>query len=113
MSLAWETNAPHENAGAEPITKSEARTSQRVPMRCWAKLCCKTEAGVKTIRGHVLNMSASGVLVEALRPMAVGSEVRIHANKLLAGTAYVRRSKRRSWRFEIGLEFAAAVPYGH
>jgi len=61
------------------------------------------------MKGRVLNMSASGALVEALRPIAVGSQVRIQANELLVGTAYVRHSTRRSWRFRIGLEFATAV----
>jgi len=37
------------------------------------------------ICGRVLNMSASGALVEALKPIAVGSQVRIHANELLTG----------------------------
>ena len=79
-------------------------------MRCWARLSCETGAGRgRTMKGRVLNMSASGALVEALRPIAVGSQVRIQANELLVGTAYVRHSTRRSWRFRIGLEFATAV----
>jgi hypothetical protein len=110
MSLTWSTNPQHEVDGAELITKSEARASERIPMRCWAKLSCETEAGSgRTIRGHVLNVGASGVLLEALTPIAVGSKVRIHANELLSGIAYVRHSTRRAWRFKIGLEFAAAV----
>jgi hypothetical protein len=89
----------------------DARVSERVPMRCGARVSCETEAGSsRTINGQVLNMSSSGVLVEALRPMAVGSQVRIQANELLVGTAYVRHSTRRSWRFRIGLEFATPVP---
>jgi len=51
--------------------------------------------------------------LEALTPIAVGSKVRIHANELLSGIAYVRHSTRRFWRFKIGLEFAAAVQNGH
>jgi hypothetical protein len=61
------------------------------------------------MKGRVLNMSTSGVLVEALRPIAVGSQVRLQANELLVGSAYVRHSTRRSWRFRIGLEFATPV----
>jgi hypothetical protein len=61
------------------------------------------------IRGRVLNMSASGVLVEVLRPIAVGSQVRIRANELLTGTAFVRHATWRLWRFRIGLEFAQPV----
>jgi PilZ domain len=79
-------------------------------MCCEASLCCEAGAGrERTIRGFVLNMSSSGVLVEAPRPMAVGSQVRIRANELLVGTAYVRHSTRRSFRFRIGLEFATPV----
>jgi hypothetical protein len=64
----------------------------------------------KMMRGRVLNISASGALIEALRPIAVGSEVRIQANELLTGTAFVRHStRRRLWRFRIGLEFATPV----
>jgi PilZ domain-containing protein len=94
----------------ELIPSSDARASERIPMCCEASLCCEAGAGrERTIRGFVLNMSSSGVLVEAPRPMAVGSQVRIRANELLVGTAYVRHSTRRSFRFRIGLEFATPV----
>jgi len=63
------------------------------------------------IRGRVLDMSASGALVEALKPIAVGSQVRIQANELLTGTAFVRHSTRRSWRYRIGLEFATPLQH--
>ena len=62
------------------------------------------------IQGRVLNMSSSGVLVEVATPIAVGSQVRIQANELLVGTAFVRHSTQRSSRFRIGLEFATPVP---
>ena len=79
-------------------------------MRCGTKLSFETEAGrTRGITGRVLNMSTSGVLLEALRPMAVGSQVRIQGNELLVGTAYVRHSTRQAWRFRIGLEFATPV----
>jgi hypothetical protein len=88
----------------------DGRVSERIPMRCGARVYVETEAGQsRTIKGRVLNMSTSGVLVEALRPIAVGSRVRIQANELLVGTAYVRYSTRRTWRFKIGLEFATPV----
>ena len=110
MSVAWTNCAQHEYELVDLITASEARVSERVPIRCWAKLSFETEGGkVRIIRGRVLNMSTSGVLVEALRPFAVGSQVRIQANELLVGTAYVRHCTRRSWRFNVGLEFAKAV----
>ena len=62
------------------------------------------------IRGRVLNMSASGALVEVPRPIAVGVKVYIHANELLVGTAYVRHCTRRFWRCRVGLEFSTPLP---
>lgn len=105
MSLSWTSYELNENE-APP----DARVSERILMRCAARLSVETETGRgRTINGQVLNMSASGVLLEALRPIAVGSQVRIQANELLVGTAYVRHSTRRFWRFRIGLEFATSV----
>jgi hypothetical protein len=109
MSLSWTSYAlnKHEIADLIPV---DLRVSQRIMVRCEASLCCDAGAGrERTISGCVLNMSSSGVLVEASRPMAVGSQVRIRANELLVGTAYVRYSTRRSWKFRIGLEFATPV----
>jgi PilZ domain-containing protein len=110
MSLSWMSHELNEHQVAELITASDARVSERIPMRCGAKLSFETETGQgRTMKGRVLNMSTSGVLVEALRPIAIGSQVRLQANELLVGTAYVRHSTRRSWRFSIGLEFATPV----
>jgi hypothetical protein len=110
MSLSWTGYTQNENEEAELITSSDARVSERIPMQCGARTSVETKAGSsRTIRGRVLNMSTSGVLVEALRPIAIGSQVRIQSNELLVGTAYVRHSTRRSWRFRIGLEFATPV----
>jgi hypothetical protein len=110
MSLCWTTDAQPENDTTELITGSDPRVSQRIAMRCWAKLFCEAGAGKnRTILGHVLNVSPSGMLVEVLRPIAIGSLVRIQASEFLAGRAYVRHSTRRSWRFRVGLEFATAV----
>jgi hypothetical protein len=103
MSLSWTSYALNEN-------EADARVSERILMRCGARLSVESEAGSeRTIKGRVLNMSSSGVLLEALRPIAVGSQVRIQANELLVGTAYVRHSTRRSWKFRLGLEFATPV----
>ena len=110
MSLSWTGDAQNEHEGAELITASDARVSARILMRCEARLSVETEAGSeRTLKGRVLNMSSSGALVESPRPMAVGSLVRIQANELLVGMAYVRHSTRRSWKFRIGLEFATPV----
>jgi hypothetical protein len=88
--------------GGKNVHRDEGSTS-------WTEFF-ETRAGRnRTIKGRVLNMSTSGVLLEALRPIAIGSQVRIQSNELLVGTAYVRHSTRRSWRFRIGLEFATPV----
>jgi hypothetical protein len=110
MSLSWTSSATNENEAEGLIPASDARASKRILMRCGARLSFETEAGSeRTIKGRVFNMSSSGVLVEAPRPIAVGSQVRLQANELLVGTAYVRHSTRRFWKFRIGLEFATPV----
>jgi hypothetical protein len=54
---------------AELGLASEARISERVPIRCLAKLSYETQDGSsKTIKVRVVNMSASEVLIEALKP---------------------------------------------
>ena len=90
---------------------SESRLSQRIPVRCEAKLCYQHEDGSspKIIKVQVLNMSASGVLVRAPKALPVSAKVRIQANELLVGTAYVRRTSGSSWRVGIGLEFDRAI----
>lgn len=105
MSLSWTSYVLN-----EPAAACDARLSERIPVRCGAQLSFETEAGrSRTIKGRVLNMSTSGVLLETLRPISIGSHVRIRANELLVGAAYVRHSNRRSWRFRIGLEFTMPV----
>jgi hypothetical protein len=111
MSLSWTDCAEREHEIAGLNSAPEARLSQRVPVRCWARLSYESEDGSSnTIKVRVVNMSASGVLVEAPRSLPVGAQVRIQANELLAGTAYVRRAAWSFWRFRIGLEFARAIP---
>ena len=57
------------------------------------------------ITGRVVNMSATGVLMEALRRLPVDTQVRIYAHELPVRTALVRRSTWSSCKFRIGLEF--------
>jgi hypothetical protein len=65
---------------AELGLASEARISERVPIRCLAKLSYETQDGSsKTIKVRVVNMSASEVLIEALKPLPVATQVRIQA----------------------------------
>ena len=58
------------------------------------------------ITGRVVNISATGVLMEALRRPPVDTQVRIYAHDLPVGTALVRRSTWSSWRFKIALELS-------
>ena len=111
MSLSWTSLQNEEATATNPIGTGKARDSERIPICCPVNVSHGDESdpGRKMIRGRVLNMSSSGVLVEAPRPMAVGSQVRIRANELLVGTAYVRHFARRSWKFRIGLEFVTPV----
>src|SRR5260370_35817949 len=98
MSLSWTPAAQNEYELAELTTASDARVSQRIPMRGEAKLSFGTEAGQgRTMKGRVLNMSTSGVLVEALRPIAIGSQIPLHANHKPGGPRYCRHAARRTW----------------
>ena len=112
MSLSGTSLQSEDVAATIPIGTRADRVSERLPICCPVSLSSGDESdhGRRVIRGHVLNVSASGVLVEVVGPIAVGSQVRIHANELLTGTAFVRHSARRLRRFRIGLEFAIAVP---
>lgn len=110
MIISWTGCAENECEIAELPPTGEARLSRRFPTRCWATIAYDTENGRrKMITGRVVNMSATGVLMEALRRPPVDTQVRIYANEPLVGTAYVRHSTRRSWRFRIGLEFATPI----
>src|SRR5690349_20010012 len=113
MSLCWMSRRQNEGVpGTIPIGTRTGRVSERIPICCPVKLSYgdASDQGRQIIRGRVLNMSASGALVEAARSAAVGSQVRIQGNELLTGTAFVRHSTRRLWRFRIGLEFARVMP---
>jgi hypothetical protein len=108
MSLSWTSQQIEDVAAMTPIgTSDEARVSERISICCPVNLA---HGDKRTTRARVLNMSSSGALVEARRPIKVGSQVRIQGNELLTGTAFVRHSTRRLWKCRIGLEFARAVP---
>ena len=111
MSLSWTSLQHEEVAATNSIGTGEARDSERISVCCPVSVSYGDESDPsrKMIQGHVLNMSTSGVLVEATRTIAVGSQVHIRGNELLVGTAYVRHSTRRSWKSRIGLEFATPV----
>jgi len=109
MSVSWASQEIEDVAAATtPIgIDDEARVSERIPICCPVNLA---HGNGRIIRGRLLNMSSSGVLIEARRAIKVGSQVRIQGNELLTGTAFVRHSTRRLWKCRIGLEFARAVP---
>ena len=103
LSLASHAEEHHEML---PPT-GEARQSRRFPARCWATISYGAKNGRrKMITGRVVNMSATGVLMEALRRPPVDTQVRIYAHELPVGTALVRRSTWNSWRFRIALELS-------
>src|SRR5260370_15346205 len=53
--------APFGPPTTQLVSASDARVSQRIPMRCEAKLSFRTEAGQgRTMTSRVLNMSTSG-----------------------------------------------------
>ena len=112
MSLSWESSQNGNKAEASPVEAGEARASQRIPIRCPARLSHgeKSISSKTIIHGRVLNMSESGALIEARRPIPVGSQVRIQANELLVGTAYVRHCTRGFWTCKVGLEFSTPLP---
>src|SRR5260370_34928044 len=106
MRPPWKSLQHEEVAATNTIETGDARDSERIPICCPVNVSHGDESDPsrKVIQGRVLNMSTSGVLVEAPRTIAVGSQVHIRANELLVGTAYVRHSTRQSWKCIIGLE---------
>jgi hypothetical protein len=90
------------------LTNAELlRISERIPIRRWLKLSYRRpKGGRRRIWSRARYMSGSGVLVESLVPIGVGSSVFIHTTDLLVGTAHVRYCSWRGWRFKIGLELA-------
>jgi PilZ domain len=59
---------------------------------------------------RTLDVSATGVLVESLLPIQIGSVVRVRATDvpMLCGIATVRHCARRGLAYGIGLEFEAS-----
>jgi hypothetical protein len=102
MSLTWVSRADR-----GPIEANRRRWN-RVPIRCWLRLSYQSPSGDdRVVRGRALDVSSSGALIQALRPIRIGSRVRIvRGDGWLVGTTYVRHCSRRGWGFKIGLEFA-------
>jgi len=105
MSLMWVNRADR-----RPI-EANRRRWDRIPVRCWLRLSYQADSGGdRVVRGRALDVSSSGALIQALRPIRVGSRVRIvRGDGLLVGIMYVRHCSRCGWGFKIGLEFA--IPF--
>lgn len=88
--------------------ETDRRRWNRNPIRCWLRLAYQGPGGDdRVVRGRALDVSASGVLVQALRPIRIGSRVRIlRGDGLLVGSTDVRHCSRLGLSFKIGLKFA-------
>lgn len=91
--------------------EANRRRWNRIPIRCWLRLSYQSPSGDdRVVRGRALDVSSSGALIQALRPIRIGSRVRIvRGDGWLVGTTYVRHCSRRGWGFKIGLEFATPL----
>ena len=102
MSLMW--LSPADRWPAE----TNRRLWNRIPIRCWLRLGYQGPGGDdRVVRGRALDVSASGALIQTLRPIRIGSQVRVlRGDGLLVGSMDVRRCSRLGWSFKIGLQFA-------
>jgi hypothetical protein len=102
MSLMWVSPADR------GPTETNRRRWNRIPIRSWLRLSYESPSGDdRVVGGRALGVSASGALVQALRPIRIETRVRIvRGDGWLVGTTYVRHCSRRGWGFKIGLEFA-------
>jgi len=85
--LAWSDRAANTS-----IQKYDGRADDRVAIRWRLRLSHPNRSGVeRVVRGRALDISSSGTLVQELRPIDIGSLVRIlRGNDLLTGTPYLR-----------------------
>jgi hypothetical protein len=92
---------------AEIDIDSDRRGDKRISLRCPISLSQTSDGGrVRSICAHALDISSSGALIHASRPMSIDADVRIRGNELLVGAAQVRHCSRQGFGFRIGLEFA-------
>jgi hypothetical protein len=95
----------------DALTNAELpRIVERIPIRRWLRLSYRRANGRRGriwVRAH--DMSGSGVLVESLLPIGIGSSVFIHSTDLLVGTAHVRYCSWRGCKFKIGFELAVPL----
>jgi len=105
MSLMWV------NRDEGRMKEADRRRSQRIAIRWWLRLSCAgPNTDCRVVRGRALDLSSSGALIQILRPIRIGSLVRIvRGDGWLLGTMYVRHCSRRGLGFKIGLEFSTPL----
>ena len=81
-----------------------ARNAERILLRQTLQLVLKSGRGMIV---RTLNVSRSGMSVQSMLPVKIGSTVRVRAKTvaLLNGAAVVRHCERRGLAYKIGLEF--------
>ena len=87
---------------------TNSRLYERIPIRCGVTLLYFDSEHIKRyLPGRMRNVSGSGILVESLTPIEVGSLVYVRLRKLglLSGMARVRHCDRRRWKYGIGLQY--------
>ena len=92
--------------GLTPATNS--RLYERIPIRCRVTLLYFDSKHIKRyLPGRMRNVSGSGILVESLAPITVGSLVYVRLRKvgLFSGMARVQHCDRRKWKYGIGLQY--------
>ncbi|HKX00823.1 MAG TPA: hypothetical protein VJN43_23980 [Bryobacteraceae bacterium] len=102
MSLIWMGEAAIEPA------QEERRAANRTPVRCPLRLEFQDLHGKDhLVRVRALNVSQCGTMIQSLRPIPVGTPVRVvRGNGAPLGNTRVRHCSWRGWGFKIGLEFA-------
>jgi PilZ domain len=94
------------------MTARNHRRHHRLPYSGYVNLSwTDTRGQVKYARTKCLDISDSGLSLEAPEPIALRSSVSIRAERLnLSGSATVRYVIRLGAKFILGLELSAAVP---
>src|SRR5205823_7895167 len=84
------------------------RNAERILLRYPLDVVLKSG---RRIMVRTLNVSGSGMLVQSVLPIKIGSTVRVQANMvpMFNGDALVRHCVRRGLAYKIGLEFDAPL----
>jgi hypothetical protein len=95
---------------AVAITSSRpgSRGYRRIPLKRWIKIVIQDpERSATVLSVRAINVSGSGVLIEASRPLEVGTLVYFCPKRvnLVLGNTYVRRCNYCAGKYSIALEF--------